>query len=532
MKQLEPRRKSIKKELTKWSKKTTISGIPKITESKGLLSKFIWISVIVLFSVILMQKILGLILEYYNYNVITRIKLESTENLMPFPAVTFKLINWLNFKKFKHSIHTISDLSDYIENSNENDLKENFFISKSNFMASYYILKSAHESQDSLESDMILNSIYSCQFNGQKCSLKDFNLVKPEGDAALLQFNTDQPVKKINKFGKNSGLSLEIFAGFRQNQSPVSQDSGVLIYIHEPNKTIMIDDHGVLLRPGTHTNIELHKTSVRILPEPFNLCASNANKPNLNESFLYEMTLNLTKSYSQKYCFDLCYQNEIIQNCDCYDEKVLKFVNYKHRLQSCNDKFDIWPSVSQKSKKPKYYLTYDDYQLSCPSLVKEAFYAGDYVTKCSKYCPRECNYKKYSSTISKSKYPSRFYSSILLNNTNLKQIMQLENRTSKELLDSVLSVNIYFGSDEFTSEEEVPLKSLNDLISELGENLGLFLGLSALSTFEIIDLFIKLLSVSFTSQIAAKISSLKLTFCLTILKIFNFIKPKKVFLSK
>ncbi|RMZ94811.1 DEgenerin Like [Brachionus plicatilis] len=479
-------RKSIKRELKKWSKKTTISGIPKITESKSLLTKFIWTATMLVFLFIVSQKIYHLIADYFSYNVTTRIKLAFDQNIT-FPTITLKLINWLNYNQYKKHFRTISEFDEFIRASRSNDLKESFLISKNNFLSSYLLKDSSYSSNGHLEKEALADSLLSCYFNTVECNVTDFEFVNSPGNGALLKFVPT--ANKMGKFGKNSGLSLELLTGSRQSQSPVSQEVGFLVFIHDSDRTITNDDHGILLPPTAHTNIEIHKTRIKILPQPSNKCADGSESVSLVDASLYNQTRLLTGFYSKEYCFQLCYQKSVIENCGCYDERLIKYVNKNGSILSCNDKYDVSGYDKRRQKAPKYYLSYEDYLISCPSLIKEAFYSSDYVSQCSKYCPKECNYDQYSTMVSKSSYPSKAYSKVLRRNKRLK----MTSGERKKIKDSILSVNIYLDSNEYTVIEEVLLISLIDLISELGDNLGLFLGLSALSTFELIDLILKLI---------------------------------------
>ena len=87
---------------------------------------------------------------------------------------------------------------------------------------------------------------------------------------------------------------------------------------------------------------------------------------------------------------------------------------------------------------------------------------------------------------------------ILLKNKKLNGLLDQTILTSDKkakLSDSLISLNIYFSNEQFVHVNQVPYRTFLDLISELGENVGLFLGLSILSTFELIDLAIKLGSI-------------------------------------
>jgi hypothetical protein len=215
--------------------------------------------------------------------------------------------------------------------------------------------------------------------------------------------------------------------------------------------------------------------------------------------------------------------------CDCYDEKLINYANYNKSLQSCSKKFyellsspilekkatnnattehesdneifyesnDVY--ADEDMPRPFDFIDYQDYLISCPHLVKESFYASDYVLNCIDKCPKSCEYERFDTILSTSKYPSEFYlNQILLKNKKLNDLLDQTILTSDKkakLSDSLISLNIYFSNEQFVHVNQVPYRTFLDLISELGENVGLFLGLSILSTFELIDLAIKLGSI-------------------------------------
>jgi hypothetical protein len=296
------------------------------------------------------------------------------------------------------------------------------------------------------------------------------------------------PIKRIEKYGKKTGLQLELFIGFVDDESPVSIEKGAILYVKNLNETITKDDHGIYLKPNYHTNIEIKRKKFIMLPYPFNICISKHNLKEgfdfLKEKFLYELTKNLTGFYNQKYCFHLCYQYNLIKNCQCYDDDdiIFKYFNYNNSIKSCNKKY------FEDSINSNYfnYIDMKDYLLSCPNLIRESFYASDYVKKCSKYCPKHCEQEIYETTISKSKFTSNIYLK--------KKVMSGSIHSNDKIAfrKTVLSLNIYFQSDNFAKIEQVPLKTPIDLISEIGELASMFLGLSILSSFELIELILKI----------------------------------------
>lgn len=369
----------------------------------------------------------------------------------------------------------LTDQEDYLPSHQTQDLNEDFQSAKNKFLSTYLLSSLSLEERLSLETELAQNSIISCRFNGLKCSIDDFKMQKYENDGAFISFNTEK--RKINK---KSSLEIELFVGLSETQSPLERQSGAVIFIHDnPKLIIMPDEQGIELQPGTHSSIAITKQVVKNLPEPYNICVTQSCQYN---SSLFEMTINLTGFYSQRYCFELCYQESMIANCGCYDENLIKYINYNSSLVSCSEKF----SFNQT------FLNDEDYLISCPNFIKEAFYVSDYVKKCSNLCPKECENIYFKTFISRSKYPSEFYSNVLHRN---KRVSKLFGDYKSKLNESLLAFKINFANDYFIEIEQVASKTLVDLISELGDNLGLFLGLSILSVVEIADILIKILII-------------------------------------
>jgi len=339
----------MKKEFIKWSKRTTLRPIPNITNSDSALSKFVWILSISLFTIMLGEKIASVVIEYFKYKVVTKLSLESNSNCK-FPTVTFRIINWLNFEKYKEELGLIQDLEDSLRHISQRNSREDFHTARNDFISSYLRYKRFRHKNltDMLEEEIVLNSIVSCRFNNQPCDRNDFTLIKSDSDGAYLQFNSGKmktkngswnhqiPFKLSNHFGKYTGLELELFIGFKETEAPLARERGAILFLHEPNEIVTTDEHGIFLSANNHYNLNVVRKRYTLLTYPFNKCLKdNLNQQEddfisstLNQSLisfrvknrvLIEKTLNLTGNYSQKYCFELCYQERLINMCDCYD---------------------------------------------------------------------------------------------------------------------------------------------------------------------------------------------------------------------
>ena len=324
---------SIGDALKNWSKKTTLRAISPIMNSKSALTRTLWTSFILLFTAVLAQKLNLLITDYFKYDVDTQIKLVDNNDLsLSSPTVTIRLIDWLDYnaylRKFKKTNYTDSASTHVVKSWL--GPREAFDEARNKFLASMGIEESRRDTEDDyddngnfkgveLNKQLLINSIVSCYVDGEVCDgERDFVLVdgQSSGQPAALQFR--RPF---------TNLRVEMFLDtMYASQSPVSSERGVELVLSDQRHEYTIirgvdnDDDAespILLRPARCTFIRLERTSVFLLPEPFNNCIDDeefeskslneaAARINLDEP-LYKQAIDLLGFYSQKYCFKVRY---------------------------------------------------------------------------------------------------------------------------------------------------------------------------------------------------------------------------------
>ena len=94
---------------------------------------------------------------------------------------------------------------------------------------------------------------------------------------------------------------------------------------------------------------------------------------------------------------------------------------------------------------------------------------------CLPDCPLECDSVKYETFYSFTKFERN-------NSFNVK-------------IDDYVAFGVYFDSLDYTLIDQIPKMNKLDLISNIGGNLDLFIGVSFLSFAEIIELFIEILFI-------------------------------------
>lgn len=177
-----------------WSKKTTLRVLSIILNSRTTLTRVICTSFILLFGVILIQKIVDRIQDYLKDQVGTQITHTYKSSGLEDEAllVTFKFINWLKYssylKRFRKTNFTDSPRK-YLKKSLHGSRRA-LYEAKKNFEATLVISESQIDvSELSLNQELILNSIISCRYNDIQCDLNDFKLIEADlTNAAYLQF--------------------------------------------------------------------------------------------------------------------------------------------------------------------------------------------------------------------------------------------------------------------------------------------------------------------------------------------------------
>jgi len=289
-------------------------------------------------------------------------------------------------------------------------------------------------------------------------------------------FNNDEPnektpklrktIKTVKKIGKKFGLNLELYAGISRDSVFSAKKYGSILFIH--NQTSKPESSkGILLRPGSHSEIIIKKNFNSLLPSPYSECQ---NVDDLEDKTFYKILAASDISYNQQDCFDLCMQQEIIKKCGCYFLEFLKLNQTK-------------PCLTEK----EIECAYDNY---------EKFTEKESSDMCKNQCPLECDSLKYILTVSKADYPSKGYSLFLKNNKIVSDHYDSDfPLTDKELKTDVSSVSIYF--NDFSYFETIHSRKMTeiDLFANVGATLGLCIGLSLTSVVQVFDMAFSMVKI-------------------------------------
>ncbi|KAK3743710.1 hypothetical protein QZH41_012391 [Actinostola sp. cb2023] len=234
------------------------------------------------------------------------------------------------------------------------------------------------------------------------------------------------------------------------------------LLVHSPEEYPLVEDKGFVVAPGTHTLCSVRRKEIKSLPPPYD---TNCGEKKL------DLLKDTDYKYSQSACVKECLLSTIIKRCKCIINTQLTKIQ---RLPLCLQRNHLAciGSVLAKLETMTNYLT------------------------CQNECREACTYSEYEYKLS----TARLNEKTLAIDTNAfctrdKKDTQLcktmRNKTEAEkrqyFRDNVLSLDVFLEDFNYEEFKQVPVYELFALISGIGGNLGLFLGMSLLTTAEFLD---------------------------------------------
>jgi hypothetical protein len=184
---------------------------------------------------------------------------------------------------------------------------------------------------------------------------------------------------------------------------------------------------------------------------PYNNCLKDVKSIGSFDSDLYRFMIQSTNySYKQTDCLNYCAGREL------------------YSYLNMTNKIDRWENIL--AEYPQYYETL---QLIYSDTLNKGMY--DFCLD----CPEECDSIQYDISHSFTK-------------------LSTQNKVFKNLqIENYVSFAVFYESLQYTVIDQMAQMNVFDLISNIGGNLGLFIGISFLSFAELIELFVEIICIIF-----------------------------------
>ena len=433
---------------------TTTHGLSHICSAKNACTRSLWLIIFLVVFGLLVASICALIAKATRHSAITYIKTELHDAL-ELPAITFcngKPFRELGLSKalpkgfamnhLKSPKNTKMKLAIGLSNLTDTDLKEighsmNIFLMK---------------------------EMSSCFFRDKMCDFADFKTTTTPVYGNCFTFNAkDSKQKKVC-----SGSGLFTLLNINQDENipgvmPLTSTASVKVMLHHPNE-IFSETQAIYLAPGTWTDIKIQKKIIKRLPDPY---PSNCSQKATMEEFF-----GVPVRYTTAMCELMCYVNE--QNKTCGYTSPL-FSSY---VKSALPQF----APEDKGTSMKYKIAEHESQIKC-LLHFDDMYEKEKV-QCN--CQQPCYEEQFKIVTSNAVWPPLNRAQELLSNMkNAYNEMIFNNWNTDTLYNNILAINLYFNDFAIETVEQQPVYTWGDFTSDLGGQMGLWIGASVFSAFEL-----------------------------------------------
>jgi hypothetical protein len=423
------------------------------------------------------------LLSYLSYEVIT-----TSRTLLESPAV-FPKITFCNLNAFtsEYSVEFLKRINKKFEPLldiyNENQMK-NLNYDEKNRLASNISLQARIEMNSGNMNDTekrklsrnLSEILLLCKFNQEKCTSADFVWIFDSKYGNCFSFNAGfnsagnkTELKKMHMPDKTFGLEIELYVNYNENLKLLNRASGAFVQIENSSYSNGPSFKGLFVSPGFEYFLTLDRYFKSTLPQPYSNCQIDNDLPITDfNSDLYKLISHSEFEYSQTMCFLQCYQLYAHKQCSCLDSTIYSFLNYRKCLSqlesNCLNRF-FYENFTQNNFIHNY---------------------------CLPLCPFECNQTEIKVFSSSSQLNGEIYLDMLKEKISLVKDFVERNLDSNRAKESIVKINIFYDSLSYTISTESAKMEVVSLLSNMGGNLGLFLGVSLISLCEIIEALIEI----------------------------------------
>ncbi|RNA14391.1 degenerin deg-1-like [Brachionus plicatilis] len=242
--------------------------------------------------------------------------------------------------------------------------------------------------------------------------------------------------------------------------------------VHNHSDTISINDFGEEAAAGFSTQVKISRSVYEKMDQPFRTCLSDLTSSNSKQTKIIQIMLNQLnfKKYSKEICLNICFQLKLENECNCSDPSIASIQN----MTKCN-------SIKQIKCKEEFYQSFFSNQSQ----------------ECEDDCPIECVTYKYSTKLTFSEFYTNWYFDLFQNRIDDIEKDISSYGSAEVARKNVLLINFYYDETSITKITEKPLWNFFSILSSIGGNLGLFIGMSILSCAEIIEIIVKTIFLNF-----------------------------------
>ncbi|OWF44768.1 amiloride-sensitive sodium channel subunit alpha-like [Mizuhopecten yessoensis] len=294
-----------------------------------------------------------------------------------------------------------------------------------------------------------------CSFGQFSCFPENFTLHRSQHYGNCYTLDAKKMIVKDS--GPALGLTLMLYMENHEYLAGITDGYGARVHIHAKDTVPFPYQSGFFVQTGQETTIALKQTKIERITKPHGNCATSQEFKDLYK-----------KVYTRQSCVYLCRPTQIVKQCGCYDD-------YDADLFQGSSKRIC---TSRQDYECVYRVTYDiiNKKITCT-------------------CTDPCVEDDYDLEISSREWPTNKYSFLIreaICEDSPVDCDILRNYTIENLRRNFVKLVIYYKQLNYQSlKEEADIENAQ-FASDVGGAIGLWIGLSILSIFEIIQLIVEL----------------------------------------
>ena len=448
----------------------TMHGFGRITGSRSLVIRSFWVTLMFGFSALCVYQLVKITSKYFGNFSVTNDETVIASDIQ-FPGVTIcgpAFSKW-KFSKFaKEHNFSITPSDEYIEEFGTD--KQDYGLG----LLDTVVLNAENLEHLSPNADeFLLKNLQSCRFDFQKCNYTiDYEKLLIFFRSYCYKFNQHGRFKQ-NRAGSLYGFRIILFLNISDIEPWSFIENGdaaeVIIQNHEEYP---FTDSGTIHAPVGHlTHIGIQKYEIKRMKAPYPSNCTNGE----------HVKLIYPGKYTKINCMESCYAFKCASECNAVDFHAKAFL----------------PNVS--GKRP--LLSKQDVDCSLrvyDTLVKSKF------SSCN--CNLPCQETKFQKSVSYSLWPGTaelpFYKKIISKSLGLNASTLNDDYIRKNFL----KISIFFSDMSYKKSSEERKYKLENLISDIGGQMGIWLGASMFSVIELLCLLGQFLCAIFESKGKVEIS--------------------------
>ncbi|CAF3936304.1 unnamed protein product, partial [Rotaria sp. Silwood2] len=251
----------------------------------------------------------------------------------------------------------------------------------------------------------------------------------------------------------------------------------MMAMVHDNTQLPLIEKAGMALAPGFQHRLVYTKRDIFFLPPPYSTC-TNDIPPVMK--FMFEKYEGAEYAYSEDLCHILCAQAYIYEQCNCVNPAQW---NARSILLPGTNEIIMAPLCNTSNICFKQAI--HDFDLTHSIRDRYCF-----------NCLQQCSITNFAVKSSLSIAPPEWLIPDIrafVENSSVPLPLDWSNRWSEYIHSSYLSLELLAESSLIETYTQTPTLKLVDLISNVGGQTGLWIGISFLSLMELIEMLYRLI---------------------------------------